>query len=105
MAAACLPDRCRRPVAKAIWFTLTITQPIAGNVTRSGSHFSESTGGITGGGSQFTFALGGGLDIGLRSAQRFALRPKLKYVGIRSAGSTTPAARLAVGIVYRIGQK
>lgn len=36
-----------------------------------GSHFSESTGGITGGGSQFTFALGGGLDIGLGSAQRF----------------------------------
>lgn len=69
-----------------------------------GSHFSESTGGITGGGSQFTFALGAGLDIGLGSAQRFALRPQLEYVGIRSAGSTTPAARLSVGIVYRIGQ-
>jgi hypothetical protein len=70
-----------------------------------GSHFSESTGGITGGGNQFTFALGGGVDIGLGSSRKFALRPQLEYVGIRSAGSTTPAARLSVGIVYRIGQR
>jgi len=69
-----------------------------------GSHFSNSTGGITGGGSQFTFALGGGVDIGLGSAQKFALRPQLEYVGIRSGGSTTPAVRLSIGIVYRIGQ-
>jgi hypothetical protein len=70
-----------------------------------GSHFSESTGGITGGGSQFTFALGGGADIGLGSARRFALRPQLEYVGIRSGGSTTPAVRLSAGIVYRTGQR
>jgi len=70
-----------------------------------GSHFSESTGGITGGGSQFTFALGGGVDIGLGSAQKFALRPQLEYVGIRPGGSTTPAVRLSAGIVYRIGQR
>jgi hypothetical protein len=70
-----------------------------------GSHFSESTGGITGGGSQFTFALGGGSDIGLGSTQKFALRPQLEYIGIRSAGATTPAVRLSMGIVYRIGQK
>lgn len=67
-----------------------------------GSHFSESTGGITGGGSQLTFVLGGGVDIGLGSVRQFALRPQLEYVGIRSAGSTTPAVRLAVGIVYSI---
>jgi hypothetical protein len=70
-----------------------------------GSHFSESTGGITGGGSQFTFALGGGVDIGLGSTQKFALRPQLEYVGIRSGGSTTPSARLSIGVVYRIGQR
>ena len=69
-----------------------------------GSHFSQNTGGITGGGTQFTFALGGGVDIGLGSAQKFALRPQLEYVGIRSAGSTTPAVRLSIGIAYRIGQ-
>ncbi|HXZ33873.1 MAG TPA: hypothetical protein VEH30_16470 [Terriglobales bacterium] len=70
-----------------------------------GSHFSESTGGITGGGSQFTFALGGGADIGLGSARKFALRPQLEYVGIRSGGSITPAVRLSAGIVYRIGER
>lgn len=70
-----------------------------------GSHFSESTGGITGGGSQFTFALGGGVDIGLGNTRQLAVRPQLEYVGIRSAGSTTPAVRLSVGIVYRIGHR
>src|SRR5215467_9943701 len=69
-----------------------------------GSHFSRSTGGITGGGSEFAFALGGGADVGLSRTSRFALRPKLEYVGIRSGNSTTPSVRLSVGIVYRIGQ-
>lgn len=69
-----------------------------------GSHFSRSTGGITGGDSQFTFALGGGADVGLGRAQKFALRPKLEYVGIRSGDSTTPSVRLSIGIVYRIAQ-
>lgn len=66
-----------------------------------GSHFSTSTGGITGGGSEFTFSVGGGLDlIGRRG--RFALRPQAEYVGIRSGSSITPALRLGIGIVYRI---
>ena len=69
-----------------------------------GSHFSRSTGGITGGGSQFTFALGGGADVGLGRTQRFALRPKLEYVGIRSGDSTTSSVRLSIGMVYRIGR-
>ncbi len=69
-----------------------------------GSHFSQSTGGITGGGTQFTFALGGGADlVGPRG--RFALRLEGDYFGIRSSGSTTPSMRLGIGIVYRIGKK
>lgn len=70
-----------------------------------GSHFSTSSGGITGGGSQFAFALGGGADIGLGSRQKLALRLEGDYFGLRSSGSTTDAARLGIGIVYRIGQK
>jgi hypothetical protein len=70
-----------------------------------GSHFSNSTGGITGGGNEFAFALGGGVDIGLGHEKKFALRPKLEYVGIRSGGSTTPCARLSIGFVYRLGQR
>lgn len=70
-----------------------------------GSHFSVSSGGISGGGTQFAFALGGGLDIGLGGSQKFALRPQAEYFGIRAFGSTTNAARLSIGIVYRIGKK
>lgn len=69
-----------------------------------GSHFSTSTGGITGGGNEFALAVGGGSDIGLGSTQKFALRLQGDYVGIRSSGSTTPSVRLGMGIVYRIGK-
>lgn len=70
-----------------------------------GSHFSQSTGGITGGGTQFTFALGGGVDIGLGSRRKFAVRLEGDYFGIRSSGSTTPSSRFFAGIVYRIGNR
>jgi hypothetical protein len=70
-----------------------------------GSHFSASSGGITGGGTEFTFSLGGGADIGLGSNRKFAVRLEGDYVGIRSNGSTTDSARLSAGIVYRIGKK
>jgi hypothetical protein len=68
-----------------------------------GSHFSESTGGITGGGNEFNFALGGGADIGLGASRKFALRLGGDFVGIHSSGSITPAVRFNFGIVYRIG--
>jgi hypothetical protein len=70
-----------------------------------GSHFSESSGGITGGVTQFTFALGGGADIGLGSSRKFAVRLEGDYFGIRSSGSTTPSLRLSAGIDYRIGSQ
>ena len=69
-----------------------------------GSHFSESTGGITGGGNEFAFAVGGGADIGLGSSQKFGLRLESDYFGIRSSGSTTPSMRLSAGIFYHIGK-
>jgi hypothetical protein len=68
-----------------------------------GSHFSEYTGGITGVGQQFAFLVGGGGDLSFTRQSRFAIRLEGDFVGIRSSGSTTPAARLSVGIVYRIG--
>lgn len=70
-----------------------------------GSHFSTSTGSITGGGNEFTFALGGGADIGLGKSRKFAVRLEGDYFGIRSGGSTTASTRLGGGIVYRIGKK
>lgn len=68
-----------------------------------GSHFSESTSGITGGGNQFAFLLGVGGEFVLDSSCNLALRLEGDYVGIRSSGSTTPAMRLGVGILYRFG--
>jgi outer membrane immunogenic protein len=70
-----------------------------------GSHFSASSGGITGGGNEFAFTLGGGADIGLGSSRQFAVRLEGDYFGIRSSGSTTGSTRLSAGIVYRIGSK
>jgi hypothetical protein len=70
-----------------------------------GSHFSESSGGITGGGNEFAFGLGGGADLGLGSSRKFGLRLEGDYFGIRSSGSTTSSARLSAGIVYRIGNR
>jgi len=70
-----------------------------------GSHFSQYSGGITGGGTQFTFALGGGGDVGFGGSRKFALRLEGDYFGIRSSGATTPAMRLAAGIAYRFGNK
>lgn len=70
-----------------------------------GSHFSESTGGITGGGTQFTFAIGGGADIGLGSSRKFALRLGADFFGIRSSGSITPSIRPYFGIAYRLGKR
>lgn len=68
-----------------------------------GSHFSEFTGGLSGVGNQFAFLVGGGGDFALASSQRFAVRLEGDFVDIRSSGSTTPATRLSIGIVYRIG--
>lgn len=70
-----------------------------------GAHFNANTGGVSGGGVEFAFTAGAGLDIGLGQSQRFAIRPQADYFGFRSFGSTTNAVRLSVGLVYRIGKK
>ena len=70
-----------------------------------GSHFSASSGGISGGGSEFALGLGGGADVLLSHSGRVALRGQLEYFGIRANGSTTNAARLSAALVYRIGKR
>jgi len=74
-----------------------------GQALFGGSHFSMSPPGISGGGTQFAFGLGGGGDITLKHNGRFALRGQAEYFGIRTNGDTTPCTRLSVGIVYRLG--
>ena len=76
-----------------------------GQALFGGSHFSMSPGGVSGGGTQFAFGLGGGGDIAFHQSGKFALRGQVEYFGIRANGSTTPCSRLSGGIVYRFGRK
>jgi hypothetical protein len=69
-----------------------------------GQHTSAVSGGFTGS-IAFTLATGAGVDIGLASAGSVALRPQMEYFGFRANGSTTNAARLSIGIVFRTGKK
>ena len=76
-----------------------------GQALFGGSHFSMSPGGISGGGTEFAFGLGGGGDIALIRSGKIALRGQFEYFGIRANGGTTPTSRLFGGIVYRFGRK
>lgn len=53
----------------------------------------------------FVFAVGGGADVALDHAGRFALRPQAEYFGFRSDGATTNTVRLSIAVVFRIGRK
>jgi hypothetical protein len=75
-----------------------------GQLLLGGGHASEIAGGFTGTNS-FVFGAGGGADIGLDSAGKFALRPQLDYFGFRANGSTTNNVRVSIGIAFRIGHK
>ena len=68
------------------------------------SHASATGGGLTASGNQFTYILGGGVELPLGS-HNWALRPEADYVGLRASGATVNCFRISVGIVYHIGQK
>lgn len=70
-----------------------------------GSHVSASFGGFSGSSNPFTFSVGGGAEVPLGSSGKVALRPEVDYFGMRSNGSMTNCVRIAIGIVYRIGQR
>jgi len=76
-----------------------------GQALLGGSHFSMSPPGISGGGTQLAFGLGGGSDIVLTRSGKFAMRGQLEYFGIRAYGGTTPTVRFSGGIVYRLSRK
>lgn len=86
----------RRPGSRLVPF---------GQALFGGSHFSMSPPGISGGGTEFTFGLGGGADVSVTRSGKFALRGQLEYFGIRANGGTTPTTRLSGGIVYRFGTR
>jgi outer membrane immunogenic protein len=83
------------------WERLT---PFA-QVLVGGQHTSAATTGFTNASNAFAFGAGGGTDIGLDHAGKFALRPQLEYFGFRANGNTTGTVRFALGVVFRIGRK
>ena len=70
-----------------------------------GSHFNANSGGITGGGAEFAFALGAGLDIALGHRKKFAVRLQRDYFWVRSGGAFTICDRLSAGLAFRFGEK
>jgi hypothetical protein len=69
-----------------------------------GLHSSIVNTGFTNASNSFAFAAGTGVDLGLDSGGRFALRSQLDYFGVRAKGSTLSNVRFSAGIVFRIGK-
>ncbi len=70
-----------------------------------GSHLSASAGGLTASTTPFAFSFGGGVDVGIGGSGKWAVRPQIDYIGMRSNGSTQNSERISIGIVYHIGEK
>jgi len=70
-----------------------------------GLHDSAVSTGFTDAHNAFAYDAGGGVDIALDHRGRFALRPQLEFLGLRSNGVTTNTARLSGSFVFRFGKK
>lgn len=76
-----------------------------GQVLVGGMHASAVATGFTDSSNAFAFGAGGGADFVLDRGERFALRPRMEYLGFRANRSTTNNVRLSLGIVFRLGKK
>jgi hypothetical protein len=77
-----------------------------GQVLIGGMHDSAISTGFTDAYNAFAYGLGGGFDLGLDRAGRFAFRPQLEFLGFRSSnGVITNNGRLSGSIVIRFGRK
>jgi len=88
------------------WNRLT---PFA-QVVAGGGHANSTNGGFLGANNAFAFGAGGGGDLELDRAGRFALRGQLEFINFRTAhnfspDSNTGAIRLSVAVVIRFGKK
>ena len=71
-----------------------------------GLHDSAITTGFTDAHNAFAYGFGGGADIALDRGGRFAFRPQLEFLGLRSnSGIITNTGRLSGTIVFRFGKK
>jgi hypothetical protein len=86
------------------WRHFFRVQPFA-QALFGGSHFNLNSGGITGGGAEFAFDGGAGVDLALDRARRFSIRLQNDFFGVRSAGSNTISNRLSAGIAFHFGAR
>lgn len=69
------------------------------------AHSNTSNGGFLGANNSFAVSGGGGGDLTLDRAGKYALRGQMDFLNFRAAGSNTGAVRLSAGIVFRLGKK
>jgi len=70
-----------------------------------GGHANSTNGGFLGAKNAFAFSGGGGTDIALDRAGRFAWRGQVDLMGFQTSGGFTGTTRISTGIVFRFGKK
>jgi hypothetical protein len=70
-----------------------------------GAHANTTNGGFLGANRAFAFGGGGGADLGLGRAGRFALRGQMDLLDFRANGNNTGTVRVSAGIVFRFGKR
>jgi hypothetical protein len=70
-----------------------------------GAHANSTNGGFLGANNAFVFGGGGGGDLAIDHAGRFALRGQLDLFDFRTNPSSTGTVRLSAGVVFRFGKR
>jgi hypothetical protein len=70
-----------------------------------GAHANSTNAGFLGSNNAFAVGGGGGADVGLDHAGKFALRGQMDLLDFRANGINTGTVRLSTGIVFRLGKK
>jgi hypothetical protein len=69
-----------------------------------GAHANSTNGGFLGANNTFAFGGGGGGDVGLDHAGRFALRGQMEFLDFRTRPGSTGTVHLSAGVVFRLGK-
>ena len=70
-----------------------------------GAHANTTNNGFLGANNAFAYGGGGGADVALDRASRFALRGQMELLNFRANGINTGIVRLSAGVVFRLGKK
>jgi hypothetical protein len=76
-----------------------------GEALFGGAHLSATSMGVSASTNPFAYSFGGGADLAMSKDGKVSLRPEFDYFGLRQNGTTENSIRIAVGIVFHIGQR